>query len=270
MRVTTAGPLMVGALTLAVAAPAVAAPPPNDNFADAQRVGIGTEYTGSLTGATGELGEPDHGGYGNNASVWFRYRAPRNGRLTVDTGGSEAFTALAVYRGSRLSTLDLIGADAWSSPTGQGATVRLKVHRHRSYRIAIQNTTGGQSDAYKLWLSDGGIHGKGVALTVGAGQTVDSVRTHGLRLTVSARRVVDTALQLRVSRKTAKHLHLKSQVIGRAAGRVDYGQALQATIELTHAARRALDGVASLHAKVRLVLPKSPSPDKVLTVPVVL
>jgi hypothetical protein len=54
-------------------------------------------------------------------------------------------------------------------------------------------------------------------------------------------------------------------VLGRAAGRVNYGQALQATIELTHAARRALDGVTSLRAKVRLVLPKSPSPDKALT-----
>jgi hypothetical protein len=265
MRVKSAGPLAVGALTLAVAAPAMAAPPPNDSFADAQPVGIGTEYTGVLTDATGELGEPDHGGYGNSASVWFRYRAPRNGRLTVDTGGSEADSALAVYGGGQLAKLKLIGASAWSSPTGPGATVRLKVRRHRTYRIAIQNTTGGQSDAYKLWLSDGGIHGKGVALTVGAGQTVDSVRAHGLRLTVAARRVIDTALQLRVSSKTAKHLHIKSRVLGRAAGRVDYGQALQATIELTHAARVALDGVASLHATVRLVLPKSPSPDKVLT-----
>lgn len=266
MRVKSAGPLAVGALTLAVASPAMAAPPPNDSFADAQPVGIGIEYTGALTGATGELGEPDHGGYGNSASVWFRYRAPRNGRLTVDTGGSEADTALAVYSGGRLSKLKLIGASAWSSPTGPGATVRLKVRRHRAYRIAIEDMNlGAQSDAYKLWLSDGGVRGKGVAVAIGPGQTVDTVRAHGLRLNVSARRVVDTTLQLRVSRKTAKHLHLRSRVLGRAGGRVDYGQALQATIELTRAARAALEGRLSLHATVRLVLPKSPSPDKVLT-----
>lgn len=266
MRVKSAGPLAAGVLTLAVAAPAVAAPPPNDSFADAQPVGIGTEYSGVLTGATGELGEPDHGGYGNSASVWFRYRAPRDGRLTVDTGGSAADTALAVYSGHQLSKLELLGADVWSSPTGPGATVRLKVRRHRTYRIAIEDMNlGSQSDAYKLWLSDGGVRGKGVAVAIGAGQTVDSVRAHGLRLNVSARRVVDIALQLRVSRRTAKRLHLRSRVLGRAAGSVNYGQALQATIELTRPARAALDGVTSLHATVRLVLPKSPSPDKTLT-----
>jgi hypothetical protein len=263
MRVNSLG-LLTAALTLTAAAPAVAAPPANDDFADAQRVGIGVEYSGTLTEATAELGEPQHAHTKAMHTVWFRYRAPRSGPLTVDTGGSEPYTFLGVYTGNALSTLHEVGSAEYGSPTGSGAVVRFKTHRHRVYRIRV-DTYDGEVGNFKLWLSDGGVKGKGVAMTVDAGQTVASLRSHGLRLNVSARRRIGAALALRVSRTTARRLGLKSRVLGRTSGPVDYGEALAASIPLTHAARVALDGVDHLRARVRLTIVGSKAPDKALT-----
>jgi hypothetical protein len=267
MRVKTAGPLMVGALTLAVAAPAVAAPPPNDNFADATRLKIGQEFTGVLTGANAELGEPAHGPQGPHHTVWYRYRSPRNAKLTIDTGGSEFDTLLAAYTGGDVAHLHLVASDDDGSPSQDlGSTIRFNAHKHRTYRIAVDSyDTDAGSGVYKLWLSDGGINGKGIAMSVDPGQTVDSLRSHGLRLSISARRKVPMAVSLRVSRNVARELGLQSRVLGRTEGTIDYGQTLSAVIRLKRAAAHALDGVSGLRAKVRLVLPKSPSPDKALT-----
>jgi hypothetical protein len=261
------GTLTVATAFAATATPAIAAPPANDAFADAQKVKIGREYSGVATEATAELGEPAHSRWGALHSVWFRYRASRSGPLTIDTGGSEYDTVLAVYTGRDVSQLRLVRADDDGSPSADlGSTVRFKTKRGRTYRIAV----GGYNEyvgtgVYKLWLSDGGIKGKGVTMAVDPGQTVDSVRSHGLRLHVSARRRVPMAVKLRVSRRTADELGLDSRTIGRTAGPIDYGQSLQAVIPLTREARDALDGVASLRATVRLTLPKSTAPDKVLT-----
>jgi hypothetical protein len=272
MRVKTAGPLAVGALTLAVAAPAMAAPPANDNFADAKRLKIGQEFTGVLTEANAELGEPAHGPRGPHHTVWFRYRSPRNAKLTIDTGSSEFDTLLAAYTGSDVAQLHLVASDDDGSPSQDyGSTIRFKARKGRTYRIAVDSySADAGSGVYKLWLSDGGIKGKGIAMSVDAGQTVDSLRSHGLRLSISARRKVPMAVSLRVSRTFAHELGLHSRVLGRTEGTIDYGQTLSAVIRLKRAAAHALDDVSSLHAKVRLVLPKSTSPDKVLTAPVTL
>ena len=270
MRVKTLGTVTCAACMALTAAPAIAAPPPNDALADAQRAGIGHEYSGELTEATAELGEPAHGPTGPNHSAWFRFRAPRTGPLTIDTGGSEFDTLLAAYTGHDPASLRQVASDDDGSPSGNlGSTIRFKMRRGRVYRIAVDSYQADPpAGAFKLWLSDGGIKGKGVAMSVNPGQTVDSVRARGLRLSISARRRVGMAVKVRVSRRTADELGLDSGVIGRAAGRIDYGQSLQAVIRLTRAARNALEGVESLRATVRLTLPRSTSPDKVLTVPV--
>jgi hypothetical protein len=258
--------------SLVAASPALAAPPANDAFADAQKLRVGGEVSGVLAEATAELGEPAHGPNGPHTTVWFRYRSPRNARLTIDTGGSEMDTLLAAYTGSDVSDLHQVAADDDSSPSGNlGSTIRFNARRGRTYRIAV-DSYGGEpgTGVYKLWLSDGGIKGKGVTLAVDGGQSVDSARDHGLRLTVTARRRVPMAVALRVSRATARRLGLSNRLLGRTRGRIDYGQALHATIRLRRAAREALEDVESLRGVVKLTLPRSTAPDKTLTVPVVL
>jgi len=253
------------AFSLVAATPAMAAPPANDAFADALPIEIGQEYTGTLAEATAELGEPVHSEYtGPNHTVWFRYRSPRKAHLTVDVNGDDSYNVVAVYTGNDIADLHRVNHDE-----GTDGIVRFKAVKRRTYRIALDSYAD-FAEGYTLWLSDGGIKGKGVALAVDPGQSVDSVRSHGLRLSITARRRVPMAVALRVSRATARRLGLHSRLLGRTHGTIDYNQALHATIRVSRAARRALDGADSLRAKVRLTLPKSTAPDKTLTVPVAL
>jgi len=254
------------AASLVVASPALAAPPANDAFADALKIGVGQEYTGVFTDATAELGEPEHGSSAGRHTVWYRYRSPRNAQLTIETYDAEYGTLLAAYTGSDVSDLHQVAFD-----DNYDSIIRFKARRGRTYRIAVDRFDWDDaSTQFKLWLSDGGIKGKGVALVVDPGQSVDGVRSHGLRLTITARRRVPMAVALRVSRATARRLGLHSRLLGRTRGTIDYNQSLHATIRLKRAARRALEDVDSLRGVVKLTLPRSTAPDKTLTVPVAL
>ena len=254
------------AASLVAASPALAAPPANDNFADASKIGVGQEYTGSFTDATAELGEPDHGSSGDGHTVWFRYRSPRNASLTIETYGTENGTLLAAYTGSDVADLHQVVVD-----DDYDNTIRFKGRRGRTYWIAVDRWDWDvEAEQFKLWLSDGGIKGKGVALAVDPGQTVDSLRASGLRMTITARRKVPMAVALRVSRATARKLGLHSRLLGRTRGTIDYNESLHATIRLKRAARRALADADGLRGVVKLTLPRSTAPDKTLTVPVVL
>ena len=63
--------------SLVAATPALAAPPANDAFADALRIGVGQEYTGVFTDTAENSGEPAHGSPRAGHTVWYRYRSPR-------------------------------------------------------------------------------------------------------------------------------------------------------------------------------------------------
>ena len=252
--------------SLIAATPALAAPPANDAFADALKIGVGQEYTGVFTDATAELGEPEHGSSAAGRTVWYRYRSPRNARLTIETYGAEYGTLLAAYTGGDVSDLDQVAFD-----DNYDSIIRFKARKGRTYRIAVDRFNWDDaSTGFRLWLSDGGIKGKGVTLAVDAGQSVDSLRSRGLRLTINARRKVPMAVALRVNRRTARRLDLPSRLLGRTRGTIDYDESLHATIRLKRAARRALEDVDSLRGVLKLTLPRSTAPDKTLTVPVAL
>jgi hypothetical protein len=263
MIIKTFGAAIVGALLFAGSASAMTAPPDNDDLADAKTLAVGQEYAGSVREATAELGEPAHYGVGPYRTVWYRYRATSTGRHTVEADAPDG-VIVAAYTGSDVDDLESVG-------DGSG-TMRFKAHKGRTYRIAVSSWSSDVPEPgheeFKLWLSDGGIKGKGVALSVDPSQSVDSVRSRGLRMHVTARRRVPMAVALRVSRATARHLGLHTRLLGRTHGTIDYNESLAATIRLNRAARRALNGVESLRAVVKLTLPKSTSPDKTLAVPV--
>jgi hypothetical protein len=93
-------------------------PPPNDNFGSASLMtGLTSTVTGHNTNATGEVGEPEHGFNPIPRSVWWRWVAPTNWVVRVDTFGShQSFSPyVAAYQGSSVSTLTyLAGADRYS------------------------------------------------------------------------------------------------------------------------------------------------------------
>jgi hypothetical protein len=233
--------------------------PGNDAFEDAQRVAIPGVYEGNLADATGELGEPAQGQ--NVHSVWYRIKPRRTGRLTVEAAG-DCSPELGIFTGSDVARLHKVG-------TAPGGVIRYVARRGRTYRISVTCRFPGRGDV-SLTVSDGSVAGKGLTVSAPAGQTVSSVRSHGLRLLVGARRKVRISLVLTVSRKTARDLGLRSTELGRATGTLDYHDERPAAIRLTAAARRALRGETQLTARVRATILHSDAPNRVLTVPVTL
>ena len=72
------------------------APPANDDFANSVTVtGSNTNLVGTLYNATREVGEPTPGGQESYGTVWYRWTAPANGQVIIDSGG---VMAASVYR----------------------------------------------------------------------------------------------------------------------------------------------------------------------------
>lgn len=111
--------------------------PRNDDFAEA-KVLTGTEGGVNLptTGATRQAAEPDHGGTGD-ASVWFKWVAPRSGTLYLQTFGEP----VVVYRGTGLGGLERVSGPA-------RALLKVEVVGHTTYRIA---TAGTGAEEMLLW-----------------------------------------------------------------------------------------------------------------------
>jgi hypothetical protein len=227
--------------------------PANDAFDDAVSVSVPGVHAGNLADATTELGEP-----GGEHTVWYRFRARRTGRLSLTASGTCAQVSL--YRGRTVDAL---------KPVKMRRFGYFDARRGRVYHASVDCAYDGFGD-YELRLSDGSIAGEGVEVAVDAGQTLETVRSRGLRLSVSAKRRVEIDLELRVSRSTARELGLDDRVLGRMHGRVTGGRALPAVIRFSREASRALEGETGLNATVRLELTKSTVPERFISVPVTL
>jgi hypothetical protein len=80
-------------------------PPPNDNFADATVLtGSRDEAAASTVFAGREQYESTYPS-STSGSVWYRWRAPAGGTVTIDTFGSDFDTFLAAWTGTSLSRL---------------------------------------------------------------------------------------------------------------------------------------------------------------------
>lgn len=234
-------------------------PPANDAFADAQRVEIPGEYKGNLADATGELGEPRDPTTPQH-SVWFRFEAPRTGKLTIDAGDSDCVVAPSLYTGGSLETLKKVDVKE------DGAVIRLVMKRGQRYFLRLWCSVANLGD-YSVILSDGSITGKGVTMAVDPGQSTASLRASGLKLQIAARRRVWMKIELAVSKRTARRLGLKSTILGRLRGKINYDQRLPARVRLNAKTARALKGVTSLSGAAKLTL-RNKAPNRVLRVPV--
>jgi hypothetical protein len=92
---------------------AFAEPPANDNFAEAEDLGSTFPLTTAFSNveATEEAGDPHVTLSPPEHSVWFRWEAPSDEPVAVDTCRSEFATTLAVFIGSTLNGLTEVGAD---------------------------------------------------------------------------------------------------------------------------------------------------------------
>src|SRR5207245_11264349 len=86
--------------------------PTNDNFADAIELTGLAGTVGAVNGrATLEPGEPLHAGNEGGHSIWYKFRAPVNGRLFLTTTNSDFDTLLDVYAGDSVTNLTPVASN---------------------------------------------------------------------------------------------------------------------------------------------------------------
>jgi hypothetical protein len=122
-------------LFLSMSLIAFAAPPANDNFANAIVLsGLTPAVSVFNTEATNEISEPADTGY---RTVWYTYRPPVTGRLTLTASNNNNFVITStVYLGVNFSTLRMVaGSSAYISSTTR--TFTFPVAANTDYRICI-------------------------------------------------------------------------------------------------------------------------------------
>ncbi len=155
-------------------------PPENNNFAAATAINSLTtsgsvKLAGFNTLATKEPGEPDHAGNIGGHSVWWKWTAPANGSVTLDTRGSYYDTTLGVYAGGTVASLNTIASNDDINPgVVQASTLNFNATTGTTYYFAV--------DGY-----DGDTGGITLNLTFTAsGGTLATITTQPASVTVTA------------------------------------------------------------------------------------
>ena len=136
--------LLIWACLCLVPSTASAAPPANDNFANAVVLaGLPVSASGTNVDATKEAGEPSHAGVaGGGSSVWWTWTASSSGGVAIESCGSAFPTVLGVYTGASVDALTEIASAQWQTAEeacGSGARVSFRALAGQTYRIAIDN-----------------------------------------------------------------------------------------------------------------------------------
>ena len=126
----------------------------NDMFAN--RIALSTHLgqfwydTGTNAGYTAEPGEPQHAGRPGGRSAWFRWTAPSDGVLTLDTFSSDFDTLLGVYVGSAVDTLTAVASNDDYNGTDV-SLVSFPVTAGTEYEIAVDGYQGQSGIYYLEW-----------------------------------------------------------------------------------------------------------------------
>jgi hypothetical protein len=129
----------------------------NDAFANAQVLsGSAGAVAGDNSGASREIGEPNHANDIGGASVWYQWKAPANGLYTFDTFGSNFDTLLAVYTGNLVSGLSVVASsdNASSSPQSR---LTFDAKLDTTYFIAVDGKSNGVEQGTGLARSQTGF-----------------------------------------------------------------------------------------------------------------
>jgi hypothetical protein len=129
--------------------------PINDNFAGATLVtGAGFTANVDTTGATTQAHEPVQlslvSDYTLNDSVWLKWKAPANGRITLDTDGSGILdTAIAIFSGSTMATAHrLIWNDQGGVSGDFARIVGFAVAKGVTYHFQLGDADGGPGNIF--------------------------------------------------------------------------------------------------------------------------
>jgi hypothetical protein len=116
--------------------------PANDNFAARQPIATQTSTTnGTNVNSSSQVGEPlnptDAAG---GKTVWWSWRPNFSGNVTISTDGSSFDTTLAIYTGTGLGSLNLIGAN--DDNNGVSSAVSFSATAGTEYLIQVDGYNG--------------------------------------------------------------------------------------------------------------------------------
>ncbi|CEN56265.1 IPTL-CTERM sorting domain-containing protein [Candidatus Methylopumilus turicensis] len=133
---------------------ALASLPTNNNFASASALS-NTNNSGSVSSSsilsTKETGEPNHAGNTGGQSVWWKWTAPANGQLSLDTHDSNYDTLLAVYRGTTVNALSNVVANDNDGFGVGNSSVLLQAQAGQEYKIALDGRNGAAGFVQLNW-----------------------------------------------------------------------------------------------------------------------
>ncbi len=187
--------------------------PVNDTFAVAT-VLTGTTFAvnGSNIGATVQTGEPKHAGVTGGKSVWWNWTAPSSGTFTLATTGSSFDTTLAIYTGSAVNKLAVLGSNDDQSSTVLSSKVVVSVVAGTTYWIAVD----GYSAASGSIVLSGSLTAKAV-LAAPAGVTALRDAAGRISITWSG---VATASSYEVVLTSGSTVYASGQIVGTRASTV--------------------------------------------------
>jgi hypothetical protein len=146
--------LLAACTLLALPGAALAAPPANDAFLTAELLtGPTATSTGTNAEATKETGEPSHAYHTGGHSLWYRWIAPSEGIVTIDTAGSRFDTTLAAYTGLTVDGLTAIASN--DDYGGLTSRVRFAVTGGQTYMIAVDGYSSSSVGSVTLHLAYG-------------------------------------------------------------------------------------------------------------------
>ncbi len=130
--------------------------PVNDDFDNATLLTTTTNVSVTVTNivASKETGEPKTAGAQGGHSVWWKWVAPGNGTVTINTTNSTFNTVLAVYTGTSVSNLTQVAAND-DQDAGHGiltSRVKANVTAGTEYKIVVDGK-GSTSGVGQLNLS---------------------------------------------------------------------------------------------------------------------
>lgn len=115
--------------------------PSNDDFARRERVdGNAVRLSGANWRSSRESREPNHAGRFGGRSVWYAWRAPADGRVTLRPAGAELpFVVAGVYTGDAVEALQPVVAGELSGVT---SVLSFEAQAGRDYAIAVDGANG--------------------------------------------------------------------------------------------------------------------------------
>lgn len=132
-------------------------PPKNDDFVN-RRALVGSSLVDYVisTGASLEVDEPRPIGSSTGATLWWTWRAPASGEVTVRTTGSQFDTQLSVFRGTALIQLSTVASSDDEPSDAQlgillSSAVQFTAQAGEVYQIQVGGA-GGETGVVRLSL----------------------------------------------------------------------------------------------------------------------